>query len=204
MNIIFTGYRCTGKTTVGRLLAKTSGRPFFDTDDLVCLRTGKTIARIVAEGGWAAFRKEEHAVIEEVSRLEGVVIATGGGAILDPANVRCLKKNGRVVWLVASAETIRKRMENDAARGINRPSLSGETLDKEVRETLAQREPLYRQSADMGVNTDKLSQQHVVALISLALPETFMPAGYRKEVPSPFAQEGWGEGGLMVMGMHPA
>ncbi len=204
MNIIFTGYRCTGKTSVGRLLGKMSGRPFIDTDELVCQRTGKTIARIVAEEGWAAFRKEEHAVIEEVSRLEGVVIATGGGAILDPTNFQCLNKSGSVIWLVASADTIRKRIENDANSGKDRPSLSGATLDREVRETLAEREPLYRQSADIRVNTEKLSPEHLAALIFRALPEAFMLAGDRKAVSLPPVQAGWGRGVLMFMGLDPA
>jgi len=174
MNIILIGYRCTGKTAVGRLLAELSGRPFFDTDELICRRAEKTIAGIVAAGGWPAFRKEERSVIEEVSRREGVVIATGGGAVLDPVNVQCLKENGRIIWLVASADTIRKRMGDDAAGGKNRPSLSGEPLDEEVRKTLAQREPLYRRSADLVVNTDDIVVEEVAAVICSAIPETFI------------------------------
>jgi shikimate kinase len=170
MNVILTGYRCTGKTAVGGLLAKMSGRLFFDTDELVCRRTGKTIAGIIADEGWMAFRKEEHAVIEEVCRLDGVVIATGGGAILDPANVQCFKKNGWVIWLVASAETIRKRMENDASSRENRPPLSDKTLDEEVRESLAEREPLYRLNADMVVTTDTLDEKEAAAAIFYAMP----------------------------------
>ncbi|MCK9364671.1 MAG: shikimate kinase [Syntrophales bacterium] len=173
MNIILIGYRCTGKTSIGRLLSEMSGRPFFDTDELVCSRAGKNIAMIVADAGWAAFREKERSVIEEVSGSEGVVIATGGGAVLDPANVQCLKKNGRIIWLVASADTVSRRMEGDVASGENRPPLSGESLAEEVRKTLVQREPLYRQSADLVVDTDALAGKEVAAIIGRAFPEIF-------------------------------
>ncbi|MHB8829250.1 MAG: shikimate kinase [Syntrophales bacterium] len=178
MNIILIGYRCTGKTSVGRLLAEMSGRPFFDTDEQVCLRTGKTIDRIVAEAGWTAFRKEESSVIGELARLEGAVVATGGGAVLDPANAQCLKKNGRVIWLVASADTIIRRIGNDASSGENRPSLSGDPLAEEVRKTLAQREPLYRRIADLVVNTDAIAEREVSAFIGHAFPEILRPPAF--------------------------
>jgi len=173
MNIILIGYRCTGKTSVGRRLAEMSGRPFWDTDELVCRRTGKTIAEIVVAAGWTAFRKAESAAVEEVSRREGAIIATGGGVVLDPENLQCLKKNGRVIWLTASADAIRRRMGADAASGAHRPPLSQESCDEEVRKTLAQREGFYRQSADLVVNTDALDVQETAAVIGRVFPEIF-------------------------------
>jgi len=175
MNIILIGYRGTGKTSVGRLLAEMGGRPFFDTDEQVCLRTGKTIERIVAEAGWTAFRKAESSVIGDIARLEGAVVATGGGAVLNPANAQCLKKNGRVIWLVASADTIIRRIGNDASSGKNRPSLSADPPAEEVRKTLAQREPLYRRIADLIVSTDTIAEKEVAAFIDHAFPEILHP-----------------------------
>jgi shikimate kinase len=165
MNIVLTGYRCTGKTSVGRLLAQMGGRPFLDTDELLCKHTGKTIAGIVAAEGWAAFREKERSVIEEVSRLDAVIIATGGGAVLDTENVKNLKKSGRIIWLAASADTIKKRLGGDRLSSENRPALTGAPLDEELRNTLIAREPLYRRCADMIVSTDVISEKEVAALI---------------------------------------
>jgi shikimate kinase len=169
MNIVLTGYRCTGKTSVGRLLARMSGRSFLDTDELVCLQAGKTVADIVADGGWAAFRDRERSVIEGIVSQDCMVIATGGGSVLDPANVACLKKNGMLVWLCASAATIESRMGKDSSSSDNRPSLSGLDSGEEVRRMLHQREPLYRACADMVVNTDDLSEDAAAALIYRAV-----------------------------------
>ncbi len=109
-NVVLTGYRCTGKTSVGRGLAARLRRPFFDTDDLVRERTGMSVRRIVAEQGWASFRAVEKAAIADLASVQGAVVALGGGAVLDPENVAAVKANGRVVWLVADAQTIVARM----------------------------------------------------------------------------------------------
>jgi shikimate kinase len=169
MNIILTGYRCTGKTSVGRLLATMSGRSFEDTDALICRRAGRTVANIVADEGWEAFRDRERAVIAEIASLDGMVIATGGGVVLDPENVARLKKNGMLVWLCASAATIVSRMGKDASSQDNRPSLSGLGSGEEVRRMLHRREPIYRACADMVVNTNDLSADAAAALIYRAV-----------------------------------
>jgi shikimate kinase len=162
MNIILTGYRCTGKTSTGRHLAKMSGVPFFDTDEMVVQRTRKKIAEIVSNEGWDAFRREESSAIRELSRQDSAVIATGGGAVLDPLNVEYLKGNGFFVLLVAKAETIIERMRKD---GDGRPSLSGKTIDEDVPEMLAQRALVYQNNADMIVDTENMTQTEVAALI---------------------------------------
>ena len=153
MNIILTGYRCTGKTSAGKRLSARLGCPFFDTDELIIHRTGRTVEEIVAEEGWPAFREAERAVIRDLSGLDGGVIAPGGGALLDPRNVESLKENGLFVWLVADAATIARRLEKDQAGGATRPSLSGKPVEEEVQEILAQREPIYRRIADLTVDT---------------------------------------------------
>jgi len=153
MNIIFTGYRCTGKTSAGRRLAKLLGCAFFDADDLIINLTGRSIEQIVAEKGWPAFREVERAVILELSAKDNCVIAPGGGAVLDERNVQALKKNGLFIWLVADTATIAARLRKDQVGGAPRPSLSGKPVEIEVQEILAQREPIYRRIADLRIDT---------------------------------------------------
>jgi shikimate kinase len=162
MNIILTGYRCTGKTSVGRLLAEMSGFSFFDTDETVVRRRRKRIAEIVEDEGWDAFRREESSAVRELSRQRSAVIATGGGVVLDPMNVKYLKTNGFFVLLVARAETIIERMKKD---GEGRPSLSGKAVFEEVPEMLAQRESVYRRYADMIVDTEDLTEAGAASVI---------------------------------------
>jgi shikimate kinase len=165
MNIILTGYRCTGKTSTGRRLSARLGRPLFDTDDLILHRTGQTVEEIVAAGGWPAFRDAERAVIRNLSLLDGGVIATGGGALLDPRNVEYLRNNGLFIWLVADAATIAERLAKDQAGGKKRPSLSGKPVVEEVQEILTQREPIYRGIADLAVDTTSRGVEEVATVI---------------------------------------
>ena len=170
MNIILTGYRCTGKTSTGRRLSARLGRPLFDTDELILHRTGRTVEEIVAAGGWPAFRDAERAVIRNLSLLDGGVIATGGGALLDPRNVGYLRENGLFIWLTADATTIAGRLERDRTGGKNRPSLSGKPVVEEVQEILEQREPIYRSIADLTVDTASRSVEEVATVICRRLP----------------------------------
>ena len=169
MNIIFTGYSCTGKTSAGRRLAELLGCAFYDADDLIIKLTGRSVEQIVAEKGWPAFREVERAVILELSGKDNCVIAPGGGAVLDERNVEALKKNGPFVWLVADTETIVRRLKKDQAGGAPRPSLSGKPVETEVREILAQREPIYRRIADLTVDTSALTVEEVAETIAQKL-----------------------------------
>lgn len=169
MNIIFTGYRCTGKTSSGRRLAQLLGCAFHDADDLIIALTGQSVEQIVAEKGWPAFREVERAVILELSAKDNCVIAPGGGAVLDERNVAALKKNGLVVWLVADTDTIVRRLRKDQTGGAPRPSLSGKPVEMEVQEILAQREPVYRRIADLSVDTTTLTVEEVADTIAQKL-----------------------------------
>ena len=106
MNLILIGYRCTGKTTIGEILAEKLGWPLVDTDTLVQERAGRSIQEIVAEGGWPDFRRREREIIADVAARDRQVISAGGGAVLDEENARALRAGGRVVLLTASPETI--------------------------------------------------------------------------------------------------
>jgi shikimate kinase len=166
MNIIFTGYRCTGKTSAGRRLAQLLGCAFYDADDLIINKTGQSVEQIVAEKGWPAFREVERAVILELSGKDNCVIAPGGGAVLDERNIEALKKNGLFIWLVADTATIVRRLNKDQAGGAPRPSLSGKPVALEVQEVLAQREPIYRRIADLIIDTSTLTVDEVVETIA--------------------------------------
>jgi len=154
MHIILIGYRGTGKTSVGRKLAEKLHLPFYDTDQLIIDRIGQTIKQWVEAKGWASFRQEEKRVISEIPSLVPGVIALGGGAVMDPENRDLLRQNGLVVWLTAEVSTIMERMKSDPRDQDNRPALSGHDFEKEIREILSQRIPVYRQSAALSVSTE--------------------------------------------------
>ncbi|HOG06832.1 MAG: shikimate kinase [Syntrophales bacterium] len=164
-NVVLAGYRCTGKTSVGRGLAARLHRPFYDTDDLVRERTGMSVRRIVAEQGWASFRSAERAVIADLAFLKGAVVALGGGVVLDPENVAAVKANGRVIWLVADARTIVARMGEDPVSATQRPSLRGVDRLKETVQILAERTPVYRAAADFTVDTTGKTVDEIAAEI---------------------------------------
>ncbi len=169
MNLVLIGYRACGKTCVGKKVSTFLGLPFYDTDELIQRKTGKTIRQMVQEGGWPAFRKSEKAAIGEVAREDGVVIALGGGAVMEPENVEALKGKGCFVWLQAEEETLRQRMRGDGASTEQRPALTipGKEDEKEL---LAKRGPVYRALADLIIDTTGRSVDEVAEEILAAIP----------------------------------
>ncbi len=164
-NIVLIGYRCTGKTAIGRRLAKRLKRPFYDTDDLIKNETGRSIPDLVAEKGWAFFREKEQAVVARISDLQDCIIATGGGVVQDEQNVANLKRNGLFIWTSASLDTIQARMKRDLAHTGQRPSLTGCDPIAEVEGVLAERLPVYRRLADFSVDTSRTSIDETVEQI---------------------------------------
>ena len=162
MNIILIGYRAAGKTTVGRRLSDTLRKMFVDTDDLIEERQGVPINEIVRSHGWNQFRVIEKKVISEISSHDELVIAPGGGVVLETENIEVLKRNGFVIWLKADLETILKRMSKDPRTETGRPSLTGKGTLEELREVLTQREPLYRKASEVQVDTSVLDVDGVV------------------------------------------
>ena len=138
-----------GKSLAGRL-----GWPFADTDSLLVAEKQTSIKEIVASCGWEAFRKFEHAVVKRVCDQRGQVVATGGGVVLNADNVKLMKESGRLVWLRATPETIRRRMVQDTDTEAYRPALSATDSMAEVGTTLVEREPLYEKAMDFFVDTD--------------------------------------------------
>jgi shikimate kinase len=166
MNIVLMGYRGTGKSTVGRLLASRLGRELVSTDAEIIKRAQHSIPEIVAQKGWEHFRDLESDICREFASRDQLVIDTGGGAILRVQNVEALKKNGTVFWLTASIETIAKRISSDNQR----PSLTGtESFVDEIRDVLRERTPKYQAAADHSIATDNRSLNQLVETILMLI-----------------------------------
>ncbi len=166
-NIFLIGPMGAGKSTIGRHLAELLGLEFMDSDHEIQQRTGVDIPTIFEFEGEAGFRKREKAVIDELTQRTGLVLATGGGAVLDPDNRRCLAGRGLVVYLHCSPEQQYERTERDR----NRPLLQTEDPLGRLRELMLVREPLYRQTADMVVNTDRRNASTVAREIERRIGE---------------------------------
>lgn len=165
-NIFLIGPMGAGKTTVGRRLAELRGLEFIDSDHEIESRTGVDIPYIFEREGESGFRKRESQMIAELAMRQGIVLATGGGAILDVDSRRVLSAHGYVVYLHASIEQQLHR----TARADNRPLLNGVADRRGVLSTLmAQRDPLYREIADLTVNTDSRSAKALVQEIERGL-----------------------------------
>ncbi len=165
MNIYLIGYRCTGKTTVGKILADRMGLMFIDTDILIVIKQGLPISEIVKKYGWEHFRELEKEMMRRISSGDDQVVSTGGGIILDTLNVDHIKKSGIAVWLKAKPETIEKRIKNDKSTGDFRPSLTSKELKTEIRETLEERTPLYQETMNFFVETDKRDTGEICDII---------------------------------------
>jgi shikimate kinase len=169
MNVVLIGYRCSGKTSVGQILSQRLKRNFVDTDVLIEGHTRCSIEEIVSRHGWAGFRDMERTVIEEVSGKDNLIIAPGGGAVMDRRNVRDLKRNGWIVWLRGSLEDLLGRMNEEMEAGKIRPSLTGTDPREEIAPLLRIREPVYGAVADMTVETSGLEVREVAERIQRAL-----------------------------------
>ena len=150
-NIFLVGLMGAGKTTVGRALAKRLGLRFVDSDHEIETRTGATIPLIFEIEGEESFRRREADVIRNLTEEKGIVLATGGGAVLKPENREHLKARGKVVYLRASVNSLLHRTSGDR----NRPLLQTADPRKKLEELSTQREPLYMEVADVVVDTGR-------------------------------------------------
>ena len=157
-NIILTGFMGTGKTTLGQLLAKKIGYKFIDTDTLIETQIGQTISDFFQQQGEAAFRKLESELVENLAEKQGLVIATGGGLVLNPNNVAMLSKTGKIICLTASPEEILTRVSKQ--QGV-RPLLQGENPLGKITQLLQQRDSVYRQFPQLS--TSKLSRKELLS-----------------------------------------
>jgi shikimate kinase len=169
MNIVLIGYRGAGKSAVGRKLASRTGSGFVDTDDLVEERQGASIRDIVASCGWDHFRAVEKKIVEEISRKDNLIIAPGGGAVLDPENVRALKKNGLIIWLKADRQVLCNRITQDSRTIDSRPTLTGKGAVEEFGEVMVVRNPFYQAAADAEIDTESLDVEEVAEAVLSAI-----------------------------------
>jgi len=155
--IFLVGPMGAGKTTIGRQLAQSLGLEFEDSDLEIQRRTGVDIPTIFEYEGEQGFRNRERQVVDELSARDGLVLATGGGVVMDPDNRRHLASRGTVVYLYCSPEQQYERTYKDR----NRPLLHTDDPLSRLRELLAVRDPLYRQVADLVVSTERRSTSAV-------------------------------------------
>jgi shikimate kinase len=158
MNLYLIGLMGSGKTTVGRQLAKLLARSFLDSDHEIEARTGVSIPTIFEIEGEKGFRRREAQMIEELTRKKGVVLATGGGAVLTPRNRECLKQRGWTVYLEAPPDLLLERTRHDR----NRPLLQVENPLDRLQELYTLRDPLYREIAHFTINSASMPPYHLV------------------------------------------
>jgi shikimate kinase len=161
-NLFLVGLMGAGKTTVGRALAKRLGKTFYDSDREIEVRTGVRVAHIFEIEGEGGFRRREAEAIDRLTGLADVVLATGGGAVLDPVNRERLKGRGFVIYLHAQPRELWQRTRHDRTR----PLLQNVDPRQRLEELYAVRDPLYRETADAVVETGR---QGVSLLVAQAL-----------------------------------
>ena len=163
--IILTGYRATGKSSIGKILADLLGFGFIDTDQAIEKRQGETIAEMVGRGGWDLFRRKEEDMLLELASSKNKVIATGGGAVMHAKAWAKLRKNALAVWLTADVKTICQRLAADSDSEDQRPPLTEMGTMDEIAMVLSERQPLYEKSSDLTVNTEGRTPEEVAEFI---------------------------------------
>ena len=158
MNIVLIGYRGTGKSVVGKLLAQKLNRETISMDEEIVKKAGMSIPEFVAQNGWPKFRDLETEVARELAAHDSIIVDCGGGIIERPENIPALRTNGVIFWLQASVEVIVSRI----ADSTERPALTeGKTFTEEVAEVLDRRTPLYSEAAQHTINTDGMTPEQV-------------------------------------------
>ncbi len=165
-NIALIGFMGAGKTEVGKIMAKKLGKQFVDLDTQIEQRVGKSVARIFGEDGEIAFREHEIEAAKEISQAENLVIACGGGIILNQISIERLKKQSIIIYLSAQPHLLLERTEGS---GGLRPLLGKRGQAATINELLKFRRPFYERAADFKVDTSKLDIDAVVQKIIAAL-----------------------------------
>jgi shikimate kinase len=150
MNLFLIGYRCSGKTTIGKSIAMTIDWSFVDSDLLVIKKNGNSIKDIIDTAGWDAFRRMERSTLRQICTKDRQVVATGGGT---------------VVWLGASAATIQKRMRQDKSTENFRPALTDKGRMEEIEDMLLKRNPYYESASDLFIQTDNATIDQITQKI---------------------------------------
>jgi len=178
-NLVLIGFMGTGKTTVGKLCARELDYAFCDSDAEIVQRAGKSIPEIFADEGEEAFRQYERETIADLAAQEGLVIATGGGAVLDSVNAEVLRETGTVVLLTAAPFVVLRRV-GDAR---TRPLLASSDEDPKARiiALLRERRPLYERAAHFRVDTTHFSKNTIVEQIVERFQQREQGTGNREQ-----------------------
>lgn len=163
--ISLVGLPGSGKSTVGRLLARRLQIPFLDSDHVIEQRIGCSIRDYFEREGEASFRDVEASVVDALTSLESGVLSTGGGSVLRPVNRQYLRERGHVVYLRSSPEELFRRLRHD----VNRPLLQVADPAGRLRELYAERDPLYRETAHFVIDTGRPSVATLVNMIAMQL-----------------------------------
>jgi shikimate dehydrogenase len=173
--IVFCGFRGTGKTAIGKLVAQQTGLPFLDTDQLIEQKTGRSIPDIFHEDGEERFREVERGVIAELPGAD-VVISTGGGVVTDPANMEHLRRGSVMVVLHADIDTIEERLARKP-----RPPLTGLPLREEIAEMLDRRRQHYQAAADFCIDTSDTTPEAAAGTVARLVREGSVLQKHRAE-----------------------
>jgi shikimate kinase len=162
MNLVLLGYRGSGKSTIGKILARRLGMRYVGFDDEIVRRAGMSIPEIVDKYSWDHFRRLESAVVHDFSSGDGQILDTGGGVILRKENTQKLRNSGKVFLLESEISDIADRIGSSQER----PSLTGsKSFLDEIEEVFKARQPLYQEASDFVVNTSKLNPEEAADLI---------------------------------------
>lgn len=165
MNIAFIGYRCSGKTTIAKLLSEAINYKKIELDHEIEKYFNMTIPTIVNHYGWDVFRRCEKTLIKKYSKKDFHILDLGGGAILDKANMTKIKKNSLVFFLECPAQQIITRLK----KSYHRPGLTSLSLEQEVETVLKERHPLYKKYADYCINTGYFTMNESLTIINTIL-----------------------------------
>lgn len=183
MIVSLIGYRGTGKTSVAPRLAARLGWDWIDADEELEHRAGCTIKQVFASEGEAGFRRRERVVLQDLLRRDRLVLAAGGGAILNADTRRELREAGPAVWLKATVKTISGRIARDKTTSARRPQLTSAGGAREIEQLLAIREPFYRECAWLEIDTEGFDVEQVVERILAFLRK--QPGGQAFQPDSP-------------------
>lgn len=169
MKIFLVGYRCSGKTTIGKILADRLHYEFLDMDRMIEQQTGSTISDLVDAHGWDYFRQIEKEILFNTEQMKDTVVSTGGGIVTDPENLIFLNKNGYSIWLDADIKTILSRLKSDPSTLASRPSLTFKNRIQETEDVFKIRRPLYQKAAHLKIETGLHTPEEIVTLIKRRL-----------------------------------
>ncbi len=169
MKIFLVGYRCSGKTTIGKILADHLNYKFLDMDQLIEQQTGSTISDLVDAHGWDYFRKIEKEILFNTKQMKDTLVSTGGGIVADPENLIFLNTNGYTIWLDADIKSILSRLKSDPSTLSSRPSLTLKNRIEETEDLLKIRRPLYEKAAHLKIETGLHTPEEIVTLIKRRL-----------------------------------